>query len=233
MRICEWAGCENELTRRQRRFCSAVCSGKSGGGKFAINCAERKVEKDKLKEHPCENCGDITIKPKYCSKSCAAKYNNHVYPKRHKVEKPPKESKSKTSWAQPRSAIRPAHPCFGCGVDTLNKVYCSISCPRIFAIPNRIKLAKETGELPKHYEYVKPMIEADRGFGCEICGITEWLGLPILLILDHIDGNSDNHVWSNVRTICSNCDAQLPTYKAKNKGNGSSRCAKRYAKIVI
>ena len=38
--------------------------------------------------------------------------------------------------------------------------------------------------------------------------------------MDHIDGNSDNNILSNLRLVCGNCDMQLPTYKSKNKGNG-------------
>ena len=38
--------------------------------------------------------------------------------------------------------------------------------------------------------------------------------------MDHIDGNSENNRLDNLRLICSNCDMQLPTYKAKNKGKG-------------
>jgi hypothetical protein len=55
---------------------------------------------------------------------------------------------------------------------------------------------------------------------CTICGNTEWNGKPIPLVVDHVDGNSDNGDPSNVRMICCNCDAQLPTYKGANKGNG-------------
>lgn len=55
---------------------------------------------------------------------------------------------------------------------------------------------------------------------CYICGLTEWNGKPIPLVVDHIDGNHYNNYISNLRMICCNCDALLPTYKAKNKGNG-------------
>ena len=59
-----------------------------------------------------------------------------------------------------------------------------------------------------------------RGYKCEICGLTEWLGQPIPLILDHKDGNWQNDFPENLQLVCGNCDMQLPTYKAKNKGRG-------------
>lgn len=52
---------------------------------------------------------------------------------------------------------------------------------------------------------------------CQICGISEWQGSPVPLVCDHIDGDSNNNNISNFRIVCCNCDAQLPTYKSKNK----------------
>jgi hypothetical protein len=47
-----------------------------------------------------------------------------------------------------------------------------------------------------------------------------WLGKPIPLEVDHIDGNHKNNFPENLRFVCCNCGAQLETYKGKNKGNG-------------
>jgi len=51
---------------------------------------------------------------------------------------------------------------------------------------------------------------------CEICKNTEWLDKPIALELDHIDGNSRNHLLSNLRIICPNCHATASTYRGAN-----------------
>ena len=68
-----------------------------------------------------------------------------------------------------------------------------------------------------------------RGHRCERCGITEWQGEPAPLVLDHINGNSDDWRPENLRLVCGNCDMQLPTYKAKNRGNGRHFRRRRYA----
>ena len=48
------------------------------------------------------------------------------------------------------------------------------------------------------------------------------------LVIDHIDGNSENNNLSNLRVICPNCDSLTSTYKGLNKGNGRAYRRKRY-----
>jgi len=61
---------------------------------------------------------------------------------------------------------------------------------------------------------------------CESCLLTEWLGEPIPLELDHIDGDHFNNVLENLRVLCPNCHAKTPTYRGKNKKNKSSETSK-------
>lgn len=75
-----------------------------------------------------------------------------------------------------------------------------------------------TFEELKHIPTIKRWLLEERGHKCESCNLTEWLGQQIVLTLDHIDGNSDNHSKENLRLICWNCHALTPTFGAKNIG---------------
>lgn len=52
---------------------------------------------------------------------------------------------------------------------------------------------------------------------CEVCGISIWNDKEISMQLDHIDGDSHNHILDNLRMICPNCHSQTDTYCGKNK----------------
>lgn len=55
-------------------------------------------------------------------------------------------------------------------------------------------------------------------YKCSICGLEPfWNGKPLVLTLDHIDGDTNNNTIENLRWICPNCDRQLPTYAGRNK----------------
>lgn len=52
---------------------------------------------------------------------------------------------------------------------------------------------------------------------CEICGLTEWLGMEISCHLDHINGNCHDHRLENLRILCPNCHSQTETYCGKSR----------------
>ena len=54
-------------------------------------------------------------------------------------------------------------------------------------------------------------------YRCAICGQQPfWNGKSMILIMDHIDGDNQNHDLSNLRWVCGNCNVQLPTTNARN-----------------
>lgn len=59
----------------------------------------------------------------------------------------------------------------------------------------------------------------------EECGITHsWLGQPISLQLDHIDGDRANNEIENLRLLCPNCHSQTPTYAGKKLRREPRKC---------
>lgn len=52
---------------------------------------------------------------------------------------------------------------------------------------------------------------------CLICGTQEWMGKPLSLHLDHINGHRTDHRVENLRLLCPNCHSQTATYCGRNK----------------
>ena len=69
--------------------------------------------------------------------------------------------------------------------------------------------------------YIKNRLIEEKIFvhKCFICNNTEWLDKPITLELDHIDGNHNNNVRTNLRFICPNCHSMTVTWKGRNINN--------------
>ena len=106
------------------------------------------------------------------------------------------------------------------------RLFCSRKCSDHYKTEESFRLIDESHEFPKAFmgeasrDLIRKYLKARRGHRCEICGLTTWRGKPCPLVVDHIDGNAFNRSVDDVRLICPNCDAQLPTYKGGNIGHG-------------
>lgn len=76
------------------------------------------------------------------------------------------------------------------------------------------KNSKVTRKVIRGYILRNHLIE----YQCAFCGNEgEWMGKPIALELDHIDGDNTNNELDNLRFLCPNCHATTNTYRGKNK----------------
>jgi hypothetical protein len=67
---------------------------------------------------------------------------------------------------------------------------------------------------------------------CEICGQGEfWNGRRMSLVLDHINGVSNDHRLENLRILCPNCNATLDTHCGRNlpRERSCAACGRGFA----
>jgi 5-methylcytosine-specific restriction endonuclease McrA len=103
------------------------------------------------------------------------------------------------------------------------KKFCSIRCGVLFHSDQRI--LQGTAE----YRSIKRYLLEQRGHRCESCQLVEWMGQPIPLDFDHINGNSEDNDLTNVKLLCPNCHALTSTYKGANRGHGRHHRRMKYA----
>lgn len=57
---------------------------------------------------------------------------------------------------------------------------------------------------------------------CAVCGLDTWRSRPLVLQLDHINGDRRDNRRENLRFLCPNCHSQTDTFAGKNVGRGYS-----------
>lgn len=51
---------------------------------------------------------------------------------------------------------------------------------------------------------------------CECCGLSEWLGNPLICEIHHINGDSTDNRVENLQILCPNCHSQTDNFRGKN-----------------
>lgn len=160
----------------------------------------------------CLQCGKETSNPKFCSSSCAAKYNKNRILKNKKF-------------------------CLNCGKEIQNqRKYCSISCQHEYNYKSYIndwKSGKTSGTISDGpSNIIKNYIRKKYNYKCCKCGwgeINPTTGKSPLEI-HHKDGDYTNNDENNLELLCPNCHSLTPTYKALNSGKGRSN---RYKNVPL
>lgn len=58
---------------------------------------------------------------------------------------------------------------------------------------------------------------------CDSCGLSEWMGKPMIFELDHIDGDHSNNHRSNFRCLCPNCHSMTDTWRKRKQASVAKR----------
>ena len=125
-----------------------------------------------------------------------------------------------------RGPYKPASvaDCRHCGVEfkfyksCTRGLYCSTQCRLDYTWLHITKPGIIAGTLSQHsIGSLRRFLNERDGRNCSCCKLDTWMGEPIPLDVDHIDGNHKNNAGANLRYLCPTCHAMQPT-SFVNKG---------------
>lgn len=226
----------------KKDFCSISCSNKHWNPITKDSRIKLFKKADEIITHNgvCEKCGDdfsvtrerkkLTGKniPRYCSRKCANS-REHSLETIDKIKqslrmKYPLKEKDVKDKKQLIKVDRFCEECNELITSKTAKKFCSFICSvnrasRVAMTTMIDALISGVNIVRQNHRSIKAALVKIKGHQCSICKNTEWMGDPIPLVMDHIDGRSNNNTLSNLRLVCGNCDMKLPTYKSKNKNS--------------
>ena len=172
------------------KYCSKECRGKAKQiPKIKCHCKQCNAE---IKRFPSEINGNI-----FCSTSCSAKYNNH----NRMINYYKSDPNITIRQCSEKNVILKKCKC--CNKDfspsrKSTQKYCSQLCSAKH-IRQQLYEKISNGEVNGHSaNTMRNYLISTRGCRCEICQLTEWRGHPLTVIMDHINGNSNDNSLSNL-----------------------------------
>jgi hypothetical protein len=177
--------------------------------KEKVNCIQCKTVFEKRKSEIIRNPNH------FCSRSCSAKFNNKNNPK--KVKKA--QLVNTTCGFCNKGIVRRKYE-----LKNNTNNFCTRLCQRNYDYNEFIKNwlnGKESGNASGGASaWVKRYILEKCNNKCVACNTgNTWNGIPLILQLDHIDGDCKNNLELNLRILCPNCHTQTNTYGSKNKNS--------------
>ena len=136
----------------------------------------------------------------FCSRSCA---NSRTFSEESKIKK----SKANKKFYQSLTD------------DEKNKINQRLQSLSIATQGYRLEMlmTKDFNDLAYQSKRKRVLIEQD--FKCNECKIDSWFGKPLTLELEHIDGNHQNDIRSNLVALCPNCHSLTKTWRGRNRKN--------------
>jgi predicted RNA-binding Zn-ribbon protein involved in translation (DUF1610 family) len=98
--------------------------------------------------------------------------------------------------------------------------------------PEKVLVKHQDGtRLPAH-RLRRALTSIGVPYVCSKCGSEPiWMGFPIVLEVDHIDGDGSNDVPVNLRFLCPNCHSQTDTFRSRNRRKVVKSAKVRVTKI--
>lgn len=149
----------------------------------------------------------------FCSRSCAATFNNKIYKKRNPHDIHVICALCETERTSYTNKF--CNTCLGSklnGADAKSQLYIKQWLNGEISGGGKYRLSNT----------VRNYLLEQHNYACSKCTWSE-INLTtgkVPLDINHIDGDGNNHVPSNLEVLCPNCHALTSTYKSLNKGKG-------------
>lgn len=206
---CKKCGVIIDISYGSGLFCGSKCS---------RSYSNSRCDDDLLKDAICYKCGSAHMIKKRASEKLTMCSNckDSTIKKRYYVTKKRKVK------------VMVKLYCEHCGNERsrYSKRCCSNKCDAVLKRIEKFANIEMTNGVGHECRSLKKYLIEKRGHHCCICNYSIWNNKPILLIMDHINGRASDNRLENLRLVCGNCDAQLPTYKSKNKNSDRKRIGK-------
>ena len=125
------------------------------------------------------------------------------------------------------------YKCLHCGKENkhsyskVNK-FCDNRCQQDWTWINETVPRIERGECTHNSRVLKKYLIEKYGEKCFDCSTgNTWNNKPIVLQLEHADGNSDNNMPENLKLLCPNCHSQTKFFGSKGQGSRYKKISKR------